>query len=133
MKSTQTYPSESEEQIGFLEWFESSFQGVRIFHIPNGGHRAISVGKKMKAEGVKPGVPDLYIPAWKIWIEMKRAKGGKLSSEQEEWHDYLTAIGDTVIVGMGAKDASAKLLQVLKERRAKRIASQTDQPLTRLA
>lgn len=132
MKS-KTYPSESEEQIGFLEWFETSFHGVRIFHIPNGGHRAISVGKKMKAEGVKPGVPDLYIPAWKIWIEMKRVKGGKLSPEQKEWHDYLTAIGDTVIVGIGAKDASAKLLQVLKERRAERIASQTSQPQTPLA
>jgi hypothetical protein len=126
MKS-KIYPSESEEQIGFLEWFESNFFGVRIFHIPNGGHRAISVGKKMKAEGVKPGVPDLYIPAWKIWIEMKRVKGGKLSAEQEEWHDYLTAIGDTVIVGMGAKDASAKLLQVLRGRRAERIASRTGQ------
>ena len=121
MKSTQS-PSESEEQIGFLEWFEASFHGVRIFHIPNGGHRAISVGKKMKAEGVKPGVPDLYIPAWKIWIEMKRQKGGRIDPDQSEWHDYLTAIGDTVIIGLGAKDASAKLLQVLKERRAKHIA-----------
>ena len=120
--NSKTYPSESEEQIGFLSWFDASFPGVRIFHIPNGGHRAISVAKKMKAEGVKAGVPDLYIPAWKIWIEMKRVKGGRVDPDQAEWHDYLTAIGDTVIVGRGAKDASAKLLQVLKERRAKRIA-----------
>ncbi len=114
---TLTFPSESEEQIGFINWFEATFQGVRIFHIPNGGHRAMSVAKKMKAEGVRPGVPDLYIPAWKIWIEMKRQKGGKLSDEQMDWYDYLSGIGDVVIIGRGAKDASQKLLQVLRERR----------------
>jgi hypothetical protein len=120
--------SESAEQIGFVNWFEANFQGVRIFHIPNGGHRAISVGKKMKAEGVKPGVPDLYIPAWKIWIEMKRAKGGKLSDDQVDWYDYLTGIGDTVIIGRGAKDASVKLLSILKARREQQAVSQTHQP-----
>ena len=120
--------SESDEQIGFVNWFEASFQGVRIFHIPNGGHRAISVGKKMKAEGVKPGVPDLYIPAWKIWIEMKRVKGGKLSDDQVDWYDYLTGIGDAVIIGRGAKDASVKLLSILKARREQQTASPTRQP-----
>lgn len=105
------YPSESEEQIGFLQWFEATFRGVRIFHIPNGGHRAISVAKKMKIEGVKPGVPDLYVPHWHLWIEMKRASGGRLSPEQREWIDYLESIGDSVIVGKGATDASRKVLQ----------------------
>lgn len=119
--------SESDEQIGFVNWFEGRFNGVRIFHIPNGGHRAISVAKKMKAEGVKPGVPDLYIPAWKIWIEMKRATGGRLSAEQKEWTEYLSGIGDTVIIAAGARDASLQLVQVLQERREARTASQKDQ------
>jgi hypothetical protein len=113
-----TSHSESNEQIGFVEWFDASFSGVRIFHIPNGGHRAISVAKKLKREGVRAGVPDLYIPAWKIWIEMKRAKGGRISPDQADWIDYLHGIGDTVIVASGARDASVKLLDVLKERRA---------------
>lgn len=109
--------SESDEQIGFLAWFDAAFPGVRIFHIPNGGHRATSVAKKMKAEGVRSGVPDLYIPAWKIWVEMKRATGGRLSSEQKDWIKYLSGIGDEVIVAKGATDASRQLLQVLRERR----------------
>lgn len=115
--TTQKYPSESEEQIGFLQWFDAAFSGVRIFHIPNGGHRAMTVAKKLKAEGVKPGVPDLYIPAWKIWIEMKRQKGGKVSDDQMDWYDYLTGLGDTVIIGHGARDASEKLTAILKARR----------------
>ena len=119
MNTTTKYPSESEEQIGVVAWFEASFPGVRIFHIPNGGHRAMSVARKMKSEGVKPGVPDLYVPAWRVWIEMKRAKGGRLSPEQKDWIEYLEGIGDTVIVGNGARDASAKLLAMLQERRSR--------------
>lgn len=115
MKTTSR--SESDEQIGFVRWFEGQFAGVRIFHIPNGGHRAISVAKKMKAEGVKPGVPDLYVPAWRLWIEMKRATGGRLSRDQKDWIAYLEGIGDTVIVGHGARDASEKLIDLLQARR----------------
>ena len=115
--SGKRYPSESDEQIGFLQWFEGRFGGVWIFHIPNGGHRAMSVAKKMKAEGVKPGVPDLYIPAWKLWIEMKRETGGRISKDQAAWHEYLEGIGDTVIVAKGARDASLQVLEFLQERR----------------
>jgi len=61
-----------------------------------------------------PGVPDLFIPAWSMWIEMKRQKGGRLSSEQEEMINYLESIGHRVIVGYGAMDASEKLLSFLK-------------------
>ena len=115
------FHSESEEQIGFLRWFESQFAGVRIFHIPNGGRRSISVAKKLKAEGVKAGVPDLYIPEWHLWIEMKRVSGGRLSPEQVEWIAYLKRIGDNVIVGKGATDASRQVLAFLQARQSKRI------------
>ena len=32
------------------------------FHGPNGGHRHIVVAQQLKAQGVKPGVPDILIP-----------------------------------------------------------------------
>ena len=112
-----TIPTESDEQIGFLRWFEMQFRGVWIFHIPNGGHRAISVAKKMKEEGVKAGVPDLYVPSWKLWIEMKRTKGGVVSKDQRAWHEYLECIGDAVIIGRGATDASRQVMEFLKARR----------------
>jgi hypothetical protein len=84
-----------------------------IFAIPNGGKRNISTAKKLKAEGVVPGVPDLFIPAWGIWIEMKRQKGGRTSSDQDGMISYLESIGHHVIVGYGATDASDKLLSLL--------------------
>jgi hypothetical protein len=32
------------------------------FHVPNGGHRHITVAAQLKAQGVKAGVPDILIP-----------------------------------------------------------------------
>lgn len=111
-----TYPSESEEQIGLLRWWRAEFPRVRIFHVPNGGRRAMSVARKLKDEGVCAGVPDLYCPEWRMWIEMKRQRGGKLSDEQMDWIDYLRSIGDTVIIGRGATDASRQVMEWLSRR-----------------
>jgi hypothetical protein len=36
---------------------------------------------------------------------MKRTKGGVVDKAQKDWHDYLTAIGDRVIVCRGADEA----------------------------
>ncbi len=110
MTSPTNLPSESDEQIGFVNWFRSRFPGVLIFHIPNGGHRSISVAKKLRAEGVVPGIPDLQVPEWRLWIEMKRAKGGRLSGDQEKVIAHLRGIGDTVFVASGAREASAMVL-----------------------
>ena len=109
-KRTPAHPSEHDEQVGLVNWFRGRFHGVLIFAIPNGEKRAISVAKRLKAEGVASGIPDLYIPQWKLWVEMKRASGGRLSPAQKEIIEYLEQIGDTVIVGKGARDASEQIL-----------------------
>ena len=112
-KSTNTHPSEHDEQKGLINWFREKFPGILIFAIPNGEKRSISVAKRLKAEGVVRGVPDLYVPAWNLWIEMKRQKGGSLSREQKEMIEYLHGIGHTVIVGRGAADASSQVLEFI--------------------
>lgn len=61
-----------------------------------------------------PGVPDLCIPEWRCWVELKRKVGGKLSDEQKRVIAYLEGIGDTVIVGYGAEDASRKIMDFVK-------------------
>jgi hypothetical protein len=102
---TDRIPSEHEEQREVVKWFRQTFDGVRIFAIPNGGARSITTATRLKVEGVSAGVPDLYVPAWKIWIEMKRVKGGVVDKSQKDWHDYLKSIGDRVIVCRGADEA----------------------------
>jgi hypothetical protein len=106
-------PTEHEEQRELVKWFRQSFDGVRIFAIPNGGARTITTAAKLKVEGVSAGVPDLYVPEWKLWIEMKRVKGGVVDKAQKDWHDYLTAIGDRVIVCRGADEAKRMIETVI--------------------
>lgn len=114
MSGRKIHPSETEEQEGFVNWFRAKFSGVLIFAIPNGGHRSISTAKRLKAEGVVSGIPDLHVPAWRLWIEMKRVKGGKLSTEQEATILHLEGLGHKVVVGRGAEDASAQIVEWIK-------------------
>ena len=113
------HPSEHQEQIGFLSWFRKTFPRVLIFAIPNGGLRNIGVAKKLKAEGVVAGVPDLFIPQWNLWVEMKTIKG-RLSSQQREVIGLLEHAGHTVVVGRGAMDASKQVLQHIVDTKASR-------------
>jgi len=88
--STKTAcPSEHEEQVRLVHWFKKNYPDVGIFAIPNGGHRNKVTAYKMKMEGQSKGVPDLFIPEWKLFIEMKRQKGGRLSPDQKSWIEYL--------------------------------------------
>ena len=105
-------PLEHDEQVAFVQWFRYKFPSVKIMAIPNGTRSSIGAAVKAKKEGVSSGVPDLYIPAWKLWIEMKRQKGGNVSSEQKEWIEYLESIGDKVIIGRGCADAVFKVLDL---------------------
>ena len=110
-------PSEHVEQSLFVQWFRRSYPNVLIFAIPNGGARSKATAGKLKVEGVVPGIPDLFIPEWGLWVEMKRTKGGRVSDEQFGMIDYLQSVGYRVIVGKGAENAKAQILEFLNEER----------------
>ena len=122
MASTKTtaseiVPSEDHEQMMLVQWFRRTYPEVRIFSVPNGGHRHPAVAAKMKATGVVKGVPDLFVPAWHLWVEMKRTKGGSLSPEQKDWIAYLESVGFCCIVGKGADDAKRQISAFFNERK----------------
>jgi hypothetical protein len=104
--------TEDQEQMLFVQWFRRQYPTIRIFAIPLGGHRHPAVAAKLKATGTSAGVPDLHVPEWNLWVEMKRAKGGRLSEVQKDWIEYLESIGHKVIVGHGFEDAMAKVQQL---------------------
>lgn len=107
-------PSEHLEQVRLVSWFRRQYPSVRIFAIPNGGGRSMAQGASLKAEGVVPGIPDLFVPAWLLWVEMKRETGGVVSPIQRDWIAYLEGIGHQVIIGKGFDDAKRQILDVKK-------------------
>lgn len=98
-------PTEHEEQSAFIKWFRLKYRKTMIFAIPNGGNRNIVTASKLKAEGVLAGVPDLFVPDWKLFIEMKRQKGGRVSDEQKAVMAHLCGCGYRCIVAHGCEDA----------------------------
>ena len=106
--------SEHVEQREFVSWVRKNYPKIKIFAIPNGGPRGIASAARLKAEGVSAGVPDLFIPALELFIEMK-ATGGKTSDFQNSWLDYLEQIGYNCSVCCSKDEAVAVFLRVLNE------------------
>jgi hypothetical protein len=85
------------EQCAFFDWLKLACPAIYevTFAIPNGGKRDIRTAIKLKKEGVKPGVPDIFIahPIFNrcggSFIEMK-SKKGKLSVPQKDMIKVLT-------------------------------------------
>ncbi len=82
---------EHQAQVAVFTWAamaKAEFPELRrLFSIPNGGARNIVTAKNLKAEGVKPGIPDLMLAVARhgkhgLFIEMK-IKPNKLSALQE--------------------------------------------------
>jgi hypothetical protein len=110
----ETQPSEHLEQVRLINWFRRSYPSVRVFAVPNGGGRSMAQGASLKAEGVSPGVPDLFVPEWLLWVEMKKESGGIVSPVQKDWIAYLESIGHRVIIGRGFEDAKRQIESVKK-------------------
>ena len=55
--------------------------------------------------GMEVGYPDLFVPEYKLFIEMKRRNGGILSKEQKIMHEKLINLGYAVKICHGAEQA----------------------------
>lgn len=111
-------PKEHEEQAALVEWLDWQHPTVAYWATPNGGHRDVRVAVKLKAEGVKPGVPDLFIAEKRrgysgLFIEMKRRRGGQVSPEQREWKKILEQRDFRVEICAGFEAAKAVIEEYL--------------------
>ena len=112
----QKLPLEHAEQVRLIAWVDTFFPdyGKFLYAVPNGGLRDPRVAIRLKAEGVRPGVPDLVFAQARgvyhgLFIEMKRQAGGRLSTEQKEWRDRLLAQGYAWKLCEGEKAARCAL------------------------
>lgn len=88
-----------------------------LHHIPNGGMRNRGEAAKLKRQGVKAGVADLFLPhassgCHGLYIELK-AKGGVVSREQTEFLEAVSRAGYMAAVCFGAQSAICLLEKYL--------------------
>lgn len=115
---------EHAEQVSLMKWWAMSCHRFGIaeqllFAIPNGGHRDAVTGAMLKAEGVRAGVPDLFLavpkhPRHGLFIEMKKAKGGRVSDRQNEMISRLEACGYACCVCHGWIEAAQAIEYYMK-------------------
>lgn len=111
--------SEHVEQCALLQWWEmqaraKKLDAAALFAIPNGGNRNAATGARLKAEGVRSGIPDLMlaIPSLGyagLFIEMKRCRGGQLGARQKEMLAMLERNGYATAVCHGFEAARSAL------------------------
>lgn len=116
---------EHNEQVALMHWwsYASKSHGIPehlLFAIPNGGDRNILVAAKLKAEGVRAGVPDLFLAVPRgryhgLFVEMKKTKGGRIQANQKKMLEILEVYGYHSIVCHGFFEARKEIENYITE------------------
>lgn len=101
---------EHQQQAALFRWAAYQVKArpelALMFAIPNGGLRSKATAGKLKAEGVKAGVPDIFLPVPStsrgvaysgLWIEMKAGRNIP-TVKQNEWRVKLSQQGYRTVV-----------------------------------
>ena len=141
MKQINLIPSEKEEQKALVS--RCKREGIRVISIENSlqfpinmvldivrpfvkSNQLENIKQKLNklmsiltakrySQGLYKGVPDMFFPQYKLFIELKRREGGVISKEQLEAHAELREMGYKVEVCKGAQCAW-QVIQNAKER-----------------
>ncbi|MBQ2771062.1 MAG: VRR-NUC domain-containing protein, partial [Clostridia bacterium] len=113
---------EAQEQTALFRWtlaVRTIYPLLRLlFHIPNGGRRDTIEARRLKEQGVKKGVPDLFLPVARapyhgLFIEMK-TDTGQPTQAQKWWLEELRTQGYLALVAHGQDEARGILQDYLK-------------------
>lgn len=122
-KNNLQVPTESYEQITLFSWAQLNMgkypELKYMYHVPNGGVRHKATAGRLKAEGVKSGVPDVVLPCPRgtyhgLYIEMKRIKGGRTSDEQKDYLAFLKEQGYKTTVCKGWQEAADAITKYME-------------------
>jgi hypothetical protein len=128
--------SEHSQQVALFAWAALETKNYPqlkwLYAVPNGFFASSGQKSKMKAEGLRDGVPDLFLPVpinlyvqdnsmsmWAgLYIEMKREiyrtrKDGGCSEDQLKWLAYLNEVGYKAVVCYGWEEARDTILEYL--------------------
>jgi hypothetical protein len=124
-KSVRAKPVDREglEQAALMAELRARMPEVAdlIYHVPNGGHRVKAVAAKLKAQGVKAGIPDLVLPMARggffgLYIEFKATppNDAAISSSQHERIRKLNDQGYLAVVCRGHFDTVEQIRAYLR-------------------
>jgi hypothetical protein len=115
--------NESAIQRSLMTWWSVAHRSLGVPHdalfaIPNGGARSPITGAILKAEGVRPGVPDLFLSCPRggyagLFIELKTLTG-RVRPEQSAWMAGAIVRGYWAVVARGWDQARAEIESYLK-------------------
>ena len=116
---------EDDNQEALITWCrlnESKYPQLgNIFAIPNGGKRNIREAVRFKRQGVKAGVPDLFLASkgkfkgkikYGLFIELK-APHGRINENQNKWIIKLDAQNYGVVVRFSFEEAVKAICEYL--------------------
>lgn len=115
--------SEAQEQAEIFQWSNiviRKYPCLKYLHSSlNGVKLTIGQAKKAKNQGMKRGVPDLFLPVKTknfngLFIELKAMKG-KTSPEQKDFIQFLNSQGYFATVCYGSKNAINTIELYLKD------------------
>lgn len=118
-------PTEAQEQTTLFQWAAmmcGRWPELRLLHhCPNGGSRNPIEAHNLRLQGVKPGIPDIFLPCARngyhgLYIELKRRKGGRVSEEQREMLAALNRQGYRAEVCKGWEEAKNVIEEYMNER-----------------
>lgn len=129
-----TGETEHDDQVRIFQWAELATsrypQLVLLYAVPNGaklpwkhnqnGARFSPEAMKLKAEGLKSGVPDICLPYpvnnyHGFYLELKHGKN-KPSEEQLSWISALRSVGNCVVIEWGWENAIKAISDYLEGR-----------------
>lgn len=122
--------TEDAAQIALFIWSSQvevieAYPDIRwMFAIPNGGFRTKAGAGKLRAMGLKKGIPDIFLPVkrgpWNgLFIELKREKrdekrAGQASPDQKKWIEALREQGFGAMVCVGYEQARETIIKYLE-------------------
>lgn len=116
-----THRLEHDEQVALFQWLDTHAATMpdlaKAFAIPNGGYRTPRTAGRMKAEGVRPGIPDVFLLVPRgafhgLMVEMK-LPGKPLSPSQADWHFAFAKDGYHVVLATTWEMARDRILEYL--------------------
>lgn len=128
--------SEDHHQFSLMGWYASTMNLLRtedpaqrerfrwLHSSLNGIHLGPSQRKKAVASGMRPGIPDVYLPCTRrdaegrvveagLYIEMKAKAGGRLSKEQKEFIEHARREGYRIEVAYTWQQAARLVIEYL--------------------